>query len=138
MKCPICGSKDIVIGAQDVPYSYKGHDTLIKDVHGEHCTKCHEVVMNTEQAEAFLAKVKAFEAAVDSEAVQEDGAAEPYFIAEVRNKLHLTQREASEIFGGGVNAFSRYEGGKAKAPRSTVKLLRVLDAHPELLGMIRD
>jgi DNA-binding transcriptional regulator YiaG len=49
----------------------------------------------------------------------------------------LDQREADEIFGGGVNAFSRYENGKTKPPLSLVKLLQVLDKHPDLLGEIR-
>ena len=36
---------------------------------------------------------------------------DPDFIASVRKKLALDQREAAEIFGGGINAFSRYENG---------------------------
>jgi len=31
-------------------------------------------------------------------------------------KLDLDQRQAAELFGGGVNAFSRYESGKTKLP----------------------
>jgi HTH-type transcriptional regulator/antitoxin MqsA len=49
----------------------------------------------------------------------------------------LDQREAAEIFGGGVNAFSRYENRKTKLPSALVKLLKVLDRHPDLLGEIR-
>jgi HTH-type transcriptional regulator/antitoxin MqsA len=55
----------------------------------------------------------------------------------VRKKLALDQREAAEIFGGGVNAFSRYENGKTKPPLSLVKLLKVLERHPDLLAEIR-
>jgi HTH-type transcriptional regulator/antitoxin MqsA len=62
---------------------------------------------------------------------------DPDFIASVRKKLELDQREAAEIFGGGVNAFSRYETGKTKPPLALVKLLKVLDRHPELLGEVR-
>jgi hypothetical protein len=39
--------------------------------------------------------------------------------------------------GGGVNAFSRYENNKTKPPLALVKLLKVLDRHPELLAEIR-
>jgi hypothetical protein len=46
-------------------------------------------------------------------------------------------RPPAEIFGGGVNAFSRYENGKTKPPLALVKLLKVLDRHPELLGEVR-
>lgn len=38
---------------------------------------------------------------------------DPSFIASVRKKLALDQREAAEIFGGGANAFSRYENQTA-------------------------
>ena len=62
---------------------------------------------------------------------------DPDFIASVRKKLDLDQREAGEIFGGGVNAFSRYENGNTKPPLALVKLLKVLDRHPDLLDEIR-
>ena len=55
---------------------------------------------------------------------------DPTFIASVRKKLALDQREAAEIFGGGVNAFSPYETRTAKPPLALVKLLKVLDRHP--------
>jgi HTH-type transcriptional regulator / antitoxin MqsA len=42
---------------------------------------------------------------------------DPDFIASVRKKPALDQREAAEIFGGGVNAFPRYENGKTKPRR---------------------
>ena len=61
----------------------------------------------------------------------------PSFIDFVRKKLALDQREAGEIFGGGVNAFSRYENGKTKPPLALVKLLKVLDRHPDLLNEVR-
>ena len=87
--------------------------------------------MNKEESDAFMAQVKAFRASVNAETVA------PEFIVKVRKKLSLTQKEAREIFGGGVNAFSRYEKGNAQPHPSTIKLLRVLDKHPELLNEIR-
>jgi len=62
---------------------------------------------------------------------------DPGFIAHVRKKLRLDQREAAELFGGGVNAFSRYENGKTKPPLALVKLLQLLERHPDLLAEIR-
>ncbi len=62
---------------------------------------------------------------------------DPLFIAGVRKKLALDQREAAEIFGGGVNAFSRYETGKTRPPVALMKLLKVLEKHPELLEEVR-
>ena len=55
----------------------------------------------------------------------------------MRKKLALDQREAAEIFGDGVNAFSRYENGKTKPPLALVKLLKVLDRPPDLLDEVK-
>ncbi len=62
---------------------------------------------------------------------------DPGFIARVRKKLALDQRQAAAIFGGGPNAFSRYENGKTKPPLALVKLLMVLDRHPNLLNEVQ-
>ena len=59
---------------------------------------------------------------------------DPDFIVSVRKKLALDQHEAAEIFGGGINAFSRYENGKTRPPLGLVKQFKVLDRHPDLLG----
>jgi HTH-type transcriptional regulator/antitoxin MqsA len=61
----------------------------------------------------------------------------PEFIGSVRKKLDLDQRQAGAIFGGGVNAFSRYETGKAEPSVALIKLLALLDRYPELLDEIR-
>jgi len=45
--------------------------------------------------------------------------------------------EGRRDLGGGVNAFSRYENGKTKPPLALVKLLRVLEKHPDLLDEVR-
>ncbi len=52
-------------------------------------------------------------------------------------KTTIMQREAAELFGGGVNAFSRYENGKTKPPLALVKLFKLLDRHPKLLDEVR-
>jgi HTH-type transcriptional regulator / antitoxin MqsA len=62
---------------------------------------------------------------------------DPTFIINVRKKLDLDQRQAAEIFGGGINAFSRYENGKTKPPLALVKLFKLLDRHPDLLDEIK-
>lgn len=42
-----------------------------------------------------------------------------------------------KLVGVGKVAFSRYERGETQAPEPLVKLLRLIDRHPELLGEIR-
>jgi HTH-type transcriptional regulator / antitoxin MqsA len=71
----------------------------------------------------------AFAATVDSELAAS--------VRAMRKKLGLKQADAARLFGGGINAFSEYERGKTRPPRSTVVLLGLLDKHPELLAEIR-
>jgi HTH-type transcriptional regulator/antitoxin MqsA len=40
-------------------------------------------------------------------------------------------------FIGGDHAFSLYESGKTKPPLALIKLLKVLDRHPDLLEEIK-
>jgi HTH-type transcriptional regulator / antitoxin MqsA len=131
MKCPACGAAELVHDTRDVPYTYKGESTLIQGVTGDFCPACGEVVMEMAEGIRNSAAMAAFNKQVNAAIV------DPNFIANVRKKLALDQREAAEIFGGGVNAFSRYETGKTKPPLALVKLFKVLDRHPDLLDEIR-
>lgn len=131
MKCPVCGAAELVHDTRDVPYTYKGETTSIPAVTGDFCPACAEVVLEVEEADRYGAAVRTFHKQVNAAIV------DPSFIVDVRKKLHLDQREAADIFGGGVNAFSRYENGKTKPPLALVKLLKVLDRHPELLNEVR-
>ena len=131
MKCPACGAAELVPDTRDLPYVYKGEATAIPAVTGEFCPACGEAVLGPAESARASAAMLAFNKQINAATV------DPGFIAAVRKKLALDQREAAELFGGGVNAFSRYETGKTRPPLALVKLLKVLDRHPELLGEIR-
>ncbi|MDI6748153.1 MAG: type II toxin-antitoxin system MqsA family antitoxin [Rhodocyclaceae bacterium] len=131
MKCPVCGAAELVRDTRDMPYIYKGESTVVPALTGDYCPACAEVVLDMEEAERFGQQIREFNKQVNAAIV------DPQFIAGVRKKLKLDQREAAELFGGGVNAFSRYENGKTKPPLALVKLLKVLDRHPELLSEVR-
>jgi len=130
--CPECGTRSPVHDTRDVPYIYKGQTTVIPAVAGHFCSNCGEVTLDREAVDRYGNLVGAFQRKVNSTLVN------AAHIREVRKKLNLGQREAGELFGGGVNAFSRYETGKAEPPLSLVKLLALLDRHPELLQEIRE
>ena len=131
MKCPICGNAELVHDIRDIPYTYKGETTIIPTVTGDFCPACGEVVLTMAESTRVSALMLEFNKQINASIVN------PEFIANVRKKLQLDQREAAEIFGGGINAFSRYENGKTKPPLALVKLLRILDRHPDLLAEIR-
>ena len=131
MKCPSCGAAKLVHDTRDLPYTYKGESTILPQVTGDFCPACGESIPDAAESRRVSALMLEFTKQVNASIV------DPEFIASVRKKLDLDQREAAEIFGGGANAFSRYENGKTKPPLALVKLLKVLDRHPDLLAEVR-
>lgn len=131
MKCPTCEAVELIHDTRDRPYTYKGESTVIPAVTGDFCPACDESVLDVTESMRVSAAMLDFTKQVNASIV------DPLFIASVRKKLALDQREAAEIFGGGVNAFSRYENGKTKPPLALVKLLKVLDRHPDLLSEVK-
>ena len=131
MKCPACGKAELVAATRHLPYSYKGQSTTIKKIKGLFCSACHEAVLDAKNGDRFAAELRAFQTQVNAQYV------DPHYIAKVRKKLALDQREAAAIFGGGVNAFSRYETGRTKPPLALIKLLQLLERHPKLLNELR-
>jgi len=131
MKCPVCGAAELIHDTRDLPYTYKGETTLIASVTGDYCPACAESVLDAAESDRVMREMRAFSRQINAAIV------DPAFIASVRKKLALDQREAAEIFGGGANAFSRYENGKTRPPLALVKLLKMLDRHPDLLDEVR-
>jgi HTH-type transcriptional regulator/antitoxin MqsA len=131
MKCPSCAAAELVHDTRDMPYTYKGESTIIPAVTGDFCPACDESVLNADESRRTMNFMLEFNKQVNAAIV------DPGFIVSVRKKLDLDQREAAELFGGGVNAFSRYENGKTKPPLALVKLLKILDRHPDLLNEVR-
>ena len=122
---------ELVHDTRDMPYTYKGETTTLPEVTGDFCPACDEAVFDAAESRRVSALMREFSKQVNAAIV------DPGFIADVRKKLELDQREAAELFGGGVNAFSRYENGKTKPPLALVKLLKILDRHPDLLNEVR-
>jgi HTH-type transcriptional regulator / antitoxin MqsA len=131
MKCPVCGGGPLKRAKRNLSHVYKDRRTSIPSVMGDFCTTCGEVILDMKESKRVSMAMLEFNRQVNADHV------DPEFIIRVRKKLALDQRQAAEIFGGGVNAFSRYENGKTKPPQALVKLLKVLDRHPELLKEVR-
>lgn len=131
MKCNNCRTGYLVHDTGDQPCAQNSGVMLFGQVEGEYCSTCGEGASGGETAHVIGADLKVSGKQTVPTIV------DPSFISSVRKKLDLDQREAAELFGGGVNAFSRYENGKTKPPLSLVKLLQVLDRHPCLLAEIR-
>ncbi len=128
-KCPSCGIADMVFESRDIPFDYKGERLVVQNVLGWFCTSCNEAVFNEGEGVRYSAEIDNFAKSVDTRQAEDLG--------RIRRKLHLSQKEAAKLFGGGVNAFSEYERGVTKPAKSTVLLLKILDNHPDLVDEVR-
>jgi HTH-type transcriptional regulator / antitoxin MqsA len=132
MNCLICGTGKLVAATRDMPYTYKGRKTVIKAVRGQFCDnrKCGEVVLGMDESVRTSREMLEFNKKVNA------GLSPIDLLTQVRQRLNITQQQAARVFGGGPNAFSRYESGKTKPPVALVKLFQLLDRHPEFYGEI--
>jgi HTH-type transcriptional regulator / antitoxin MqsA len=131
MRCLACGMAELVHDTRDLPYTYKGECTNIPMVKGDFCPACGESVLDAIESARVSRLMLEFNKQVNASII------DPAFITNVRKKLGLDQQEASTLFGGGVNAFSRYETGKTKPPLALVRLFQLLDLRPDLLNEIK-
>lgn len=123
--CPFCGNKSYYHQTKLMTLGYKSTPITVKQP-GFWCDKCGEGVIGGKDRKATQKELQTLRAEID-------GLLTPDKIRQIREKLELTQLDASEIFGGGVNAFSRYERGETPIPKPLSLLLFILKDHPALL-----
>ena len=104
---------------------HAGWKVKVEGLSGWRCGACGEVEFDAESARRFAAGGDAL--------VLRDRARQSKEIRRIRRKLGLSQVAAARLTGGGHNAFSRYERGEVAPLPAIIKLLHLLDKHPELL-----
>lgn len=127
-ECEICGSVSAVHESRPTEYTYKGQSFVIEQP-AIWCDACGESIVGGE--DNMLTSVK-----MQTEKAKIDGLLPPLTIKKIREKLGLTQKEAGAIFGGGVNAFSRYERGINPPSQALSLLLLSLESNPKSLNRL--
>lgn len=120
--CLNCEKADMVRDTRDVTVDAHGFSTVVPKIKAWFCPNCGEM--------EFVGKGDGERYDQALRALAEE---ESRFLAQARRRLKLSQKQAAEIAGGGVNAFSRYERGVARPVAAVTNLFRLLDKHPELL-----
>ena len=93
------------------------------------CPECDAVFSNAAQSRRNLVRTQL--------ALNE----EPRFLApgaivQLRERLCLTQRECARLFGGGTNAFSKYENGEVTQSEPMDNLLWLAGNYPGVVGAL--
>ena len=127
-KCPVCPGR-MKRDQRDDVVTYKGQTRGIVQP-GWYCDRCDETVL--EPADSDLTESEFFELKAAVEEVLP-----PRRVAEIREALGLSQREASKIFGGGPHAFQKYENGSQFVSVPMANLLCMLEQDPGQLKKLQ-
>lgn len=119
--CPICGF-NLIKDTRDRTLSYKGHILTITKQPGLFCDKCNEAFYSHDDLKKTALEVADFKRNTDGLLVSKE-------LKKIRAKFKINQKVAAEIFGGGVNAFSKYERGEAIQSKPLDLLFRLLDSN---------
>jgi HTH-type transcriptional regulator/antitoxin MqsA len=128
--CPETG-KVLTRGIRPVEFSYKGH-TITLDQPGWYATDGGlESLHSGKDMSATQGAFEDFKARVDNVLPAKEAKA-------IRKKLKLSQREASELLGGGPRSFQKYEAGTVRLSVAMSNLLRLLARDPTRVQELRD
>lgn len=128
MKCLMCNSVDLIAKTELENIPYKNKKLNISMAFTE-CQECGYDFVPAEQ-------IKLNDLAVVAAKRANDGLLTPEQVLQTRLKLGLTQAQAAEVFGGGRNAFSKYERGEIAQSEAMDKLLKICAAYPNLVNEV--
>lgn len=122
--CPACETGELRATQGDTTITYDGQPLVVRGVHFSVCAVCGEEVVLAAQAklnDVLYADAKK----------AHDDLWSCDRIASFRAEWGLSQQDAARLFGGGANAFSKYERGEVIHSRAMDLLMRVFEASGE-------
>lgn len=129
MKCLMCNSNLLSSLCEVENISYKGKKLSVSMAYNR-CNNCEHEFVVPEQ-------IRSNDQAIILAKREVDGLLSPAAIREIRVNLGLNQEQAAMVFGGGRNAFSKYERGEVTQSVAMDKLIRLCAMRPELLAELR-
>ena len=127
--CPICGDEGLHEKKTNILREFEG---FTKEVpfHASVCESCGSETLTDQQAKFNKRQMTDFYR-------EADGLLTGPQIKAIREDLHLTQSEAACTFGGGKNAFTKYENGDVTQSLALDKLIRTAYAVPAAFAFLR-
>jgi len=122
--CKLCKSEDVSDYVEGEEITYKG-STLQVSIAYSLCNSCDREFISKPQ-------ILQNEAALRAAKKDYDGLLSSEEIIRARRTLSLTQEQAARVFGGGRNAFSKYERGEVSQSVAMDKLIRICLNHREV------
>ena len=124
--CKLCRSENIKQLDDIESISYKGTDLSVSMEYSI-CNDCEREFVSKQQILANDSRIRDAKKTVDGLLTSTE-------IYHARTSLGLTQEQASLVFGGGKNAFSKYERAEVSQSAAMDKLIRICLKHQSILS----
>lgn len=128
--CPMCEHDSLTPSTYSDTFQHRGADLVVEGLECYVCDECGADPVFEDQIRRNHVRV------VDARR-RADGLLTGREILDLRKSLGLSQKDASEVFGGGANAFSKYERGEVAQSVAMDRLLRLVARYPLLLDDVR-
>jgi HTH-type transcriptional regulator / antitoxin MqsA len=126
--CPECGGT-MKFGLRNRPLKFRELEDRVR-VNGWWCESCGEGILAGEDLRKYSRALQNLKAKAEQ-------VLPPAEVAAIREKLGLSQRQASELLGGGPRAFQKYEAGSQTPSVPMSHLLKLLARDPARLQELR-
>ena len=123
--CPHCGSGKVKARTFSDTVDFRSLTIDVEALQETKCAACAHVWATPAQHVRNQASIRAAYALTRDKVRTQQGLFSGPEIEQVRLALKLNQREASALFGGGLNAFNKYESGEVLQSFAMDRLLRL-------------
>lgn len=126
--CPKCGSADVSSSTYGDTVDFRNLEFDVEGLLSSKCQRCGHVWTTHEQEVHNHALIRGGYAVERDRLRAQQGLLSGPEISVIREQLGLNQREAAALFGGGYNAFNKYESGEVLQSFAMDRLLRLTKA----------
>lgn len=127
--CPVCEKGTLSTATHTLEIKHGDNVIVVPDLEHSVCDRCGEEPVLTEQIRRNQLKV------ADAKR-KADGLLTGAEVRSIREQLGLTQQQACLLFGGGTNAFSKYERGDVMQSVAMDRLLKAAAFIPDVVEFL--
>jgi len=129
--CPVCEEGVLTESTFEDNFRHNGQEVHVDGLECYQCDTCGADPVFEDQIRRNHLRVADAKRKMDGLLAGKD-------IRNIRRQLGLTQQDAAALFGGGANAFSKYERGDVLQSAAMDKLLRLVFKYPHLISDLGD
>lgn len=124
-RCPVCKTANPEIMPYSDTVDFRGLELDVENLLESKCRNCGHKWISDEQRAHNNSVMRDAYVVVRDEIRAKDGLLTGQEIAQMRERFGINQREAAAIFGGGYNAFNKYESGEVLQSFAMDRLVRL-------------